>query len=939
MSGTILVFVLAASLTVSAGVAHAEVQFHILTKEGNTFIILPPDLPRPPNIIGETAHLVVENPPSGMFALTSANGTTHKFTPLQAGLDTAGFAGGTIRVIYDIDWDLAGDRAFRDQPFGYMSGSPMYQYFSMPLAAGWSSSYHNVTLVDDSSFGMNQVTGLGNRLGLSPGSDNEYLVDMGGRNRAGLDFGPGTGTDQTYYIYRGCHSCEAEVVVGHGSPTNDKSTLPNDPLVTDHDRGWKSTGSCSTSGSNNWSGTGSRSLSASYTVPSAQHSNAGDHYINNRYDDLSVLPGSHTTCSPGPLYTDDTADNRKHDMCVTSRGASASTSFSYPYTRTVTTETYLNGTMISTTTSTSSGSSSRTTTGSCNTPATVQTGDGYRVSTTCSGGPYPSNPPSDSTTYSSTGDLNSGTITETVIDYRSPNVRTSASVSSSCSLTTNTPHLNLANAMSVEPGLNVYRPAAVPTHHNLVMVFDDTERGGGSHERIQVFRHDGRGDPVGPFDFHLRPAVSGILYDAHQHYGWVDTVTYSTAQLADMGYTPEAVMAGYNDGLLPDGTDPYQFGQRLCHGDCFMGMGGIDTIKPTIREVSAAATRNLGTVTSGLVYDHWNDRWFDSPFTGTADQVAVSTLYLLVPFAEDVSMVHVYMYDDSFDPNNQNPSVRDVPGTTLPCHLGQPANTYNFASSMNVNSGDSLKVPILPEMRYLAFIGNGYCYWYDVSALPSPLSSVAAGARTVPLVNGTVLSGDLTVSRSGNAHVDVVADLAAVWQSEMYGVAEAGTVGNATWVAPPLEVEVVAVARVNGAGGACGDPNVYCSEPAVLVGNAVDRGTYVHTPSFNHEDPYVEAPTLLPPNSGVGVYGMVNGRCYGLANVVAETGGLVVRDIPHIRVSAGDTVTLAFNATVVEPTVMLGNVTATHPASHVCVVGESAESMVLDIGTMTATLR
>ena len=930
-------------LALAVPAAHAaDVQFHILTEDGNTFIISPPDLPRPPNIIGETAHLVVSNPPNGMFVLTAANGTTHKFTPLQSGLDTDGFGGGTVRVVLDSDWGSADDYTFRDQPFGTISasGQTMYHPRAMPLATGLSPSYHNVTLVDDSRFGLDPPTGHGNSLGLSVGVDGEYQVEMGSRNRAGLDFGPGTGSgDQTYYIFRGCATCDAEVVVGYGNPTHDRSTLPNDPLVVDHERGWESAGGCGASDSSSWSGIASRMVSGTYDLPAPAHSQAGDYEIANRYDDLSVLPRSHSSCSGTP-YTDGTADNRKHDMCITGESASANTTYSYPCTRTITTETYLNGALVSTTTTTGScAAKTLTSAGSCNTPHTTQTGNGYRVSASCSGGSAPSTP-SPSTTTTSTGNLSAGTITQTVTTYSSWSSRTtSASVSSSCSLVTNTPHLNLADAMTVQPGLNVYRPTLVPTTHNIFMVLDDTENGGGAREYIQVLRHDGPPeDPAGPFDFHLRPSTSGILYDAHQHYGWVDTITYNTGQLSEMGYTPHAVMASQNDGLLPDGTDPYLWGQRLCHGDCFMGREGINTVKPTIKEVAPTASHPVSSHTSGLIYDHENDRWFDSAFTGSANQVVASTLYLLVPFAEDVSMVHVNMYNEHFDPANQNPSIRDAPGTTLPCHLNQSGQAYQFAPSMNVNQGDALKVPILPETRYLAFIGNDLCYWYDIAALPSPLASVASGARTVPLVNGTVLTGDLTVNRGGSAHVDVVADLSAVWQSEMYGLAEPGTAGNVTWVVPPLEVEVVAVARVNGAGGACGDPRVYCSDPVTLSGGAAEHGAYIHS-SFTHGEPYVEAPAMLPHGSGVGVYGMVDGRCYGLASVVAETGGIIVRDIPRITVSTGDTITLSFNATVVEPTVVRGNVAAAMPASSVCVMDGSVQTAVLEITTMTATLR
>ena len=925
--------------------AHAtDIQFHIITEDGNTFIITPPSLPRPANIIGETPHIVVKNPPSGMFVATAPDGVTNKFTPIQSGLDTAGFAGGTIRVILGSAWGAATDHTFRDQPFGTLSGSPsMYHHLAMPLDAAVLPSYHLVTLVDDSRFGLDPPAGHGNGLGLTQGTNGEYTIQMNTRNRAGLDFGPGQGTDQTYYIYRGCVLCDAEVVIGHGSPTHDRSTLPNDPLVVDHDRGWRSTGSCDASGSNSWGSTGSRTILGAYDLPAPAHSNTGDHEIANRYDDLSVLPRSHSSCS-GTLYTDGTADNRKHDMCITGESASASTTYSYPCTTTTTTETYLNGVLIGTTTTTGScAARTATTTGSCSTPHTTQTGSGYRVSSSCSGGSAPPTP-SPSTTTTSTGNLTTGTITQTVETYSSWSGRTtSASVSASCSLTTNTPHLNLADAMTIRPGLNIYHPPAIPTGHNVIMILDDTENGGGATERIQVYRHSGpSNDPAGPYQFHLRPSTSGVLYDAHGHYGWVDPTTYDTDQLSDMNhYTARAILAGYNDGLLYDGGDPYLWGQRLCHGDCFMGPAGIDSGKPMIKAVTPANTHVISG-SGGLVYDHINDRWFDSVFTGTDDQVVAASLYLLVPFAEDIDLIHVRMYGEHFDPTAQEPSVRDVPSTPLPCHLAQSGQLYEFASALTKAKGERMSIPILPETRYVAFIGDGNCHWYDISTLPSPLSTVSSGARSVPLVNGTVLTGDLTARHDGMVHVDVVADLEAIWQSEMYGFVEPPGPANASWVVPPLSVEVVAVARVNGAFGTCGDPGVYCSGPVDMTGNLVEHGSYIHGTSFTHGEPYAEAPVPLPSggHTGTGVYGLQAGRCYGLESVVAGTGGVVIRDIPHIRVSAGDTITLSFNATVFNPVVMMaGDIAMAAPASHLCRMAESVQTAVLDIRTMTATLR
>ena len=630
-------------------------------------------------------------------------------------------------------------------------------------------------------------------------------------------------------------------------------------------------------------------------------------------------------------------------MCVSSTSASATTRYSYPYTRTVTTDTIVNGTVTGTTTTTTSGSTTRTTTGSCNTPTTTATSDGYRISATCSGGSSPSNPPQDRTTYSSTGDLNSGTITTTVVDYSSPSVTTTGRASSSCGLTTNTPHLNLADSMTVQSGLNVYRPPPIPPNHNMIIILDDTENGGGGTEYIQVLRHAGPSDdPAGPFEFHLRPTTAGILYDAHRHYGWVDARTYNATHLADMGYTARSALVGLNDGLRPDGGDPYLSGTHLCHGDCFMGSEGIGGAKPILRVVDPPPRYSLPSFPVGLTYDHLNDRWFSNVFAGMDGLVTASSLYLVVPFAVDTNLTYIRMYNEHFDPAAQEPSAVEVPGTPLPCHLTQGGQVTAFANSLAVAAGESISVPVIPEMRYLAFMGNGICHWYDISALPSPLSSVASGARTVPLVNGTVLGGDLTVRSDGTVHVDVVADLEAVWQSEMYGFVEpAGPPTTVSWVVPPLEVEMVAVARVNGAAGSCGTHNVYCSSPITLTGTAAEHGSFIHGAAFTHGEPYAEAPFPLPAggSTGTGVYGLPDGRCYGLESVVAATGGIVVRDIPHIGVSAGDTVTLGFEAVARHPDVAGGHVDVALPTGDACRIAETVESATLKIRTMTATLR
>lgn len=348
----------------------SDVQFHLITEMSNTFPLLPPDRPRPANIIGEAAHLTIKNPPAGMFVLTAHNGTTQHITPLQAGMDTAGFRNGDmIRVITDSAWDSGTEYTFRDQPFGLLaaSGTTMYQASAMPLRTGWNSEYTQLSTTQDSRFGLG--TGTVNTIGYSSGTYGAYTIYMNGRDRVGLDFGPVQ--NSTLFIYRGCIDCKSDIVIGFGNPSDVRSILPNDLTVVDHYRGWLSTSSCSTSGSTGYSGTGTRSIQADYTIPSPAHSRAGDHTIPNRYADLSILPNSHSSCT-GTLYSENNDDNRKHDMCVTSTSKGASTTYTYPYTRTVTTETYLNGTLVSTTTSTSTGSVTRGSTGAdCSTPTTL----------------------------------------------------------------------------------------------------------------------------------------------------------------------------------------------------------------------------------------------------------------------------------------------------------------------------------------------------------------------------------------------------------------------------------------------------------------------------------------------------------------------------------------------------------------------------------------
>ena len=928
------------SVLCMAGMAHAT-QFHIITELGNTFVVSPPDLPRPANIVSETAHLAVRNPPAGMFVLAAANGTTQYVTPLQTGLNVSGYVGGTIRIITENDWDTGSNHAFRDQPFGTMAltaNQTMRQAGAMALETGWNGTYAAVPLVDDSRFGLG--TGTNNTMGLTHGTNHEYTIDMRTRERAGLDFGGGTGAGYTYYIYRGCISCDTGVVIGLGDTSSHMSILPNHPPI--YERGWESSSSCHISDSDTWSGTGTRTLRAVFDIPPPEHSLAGDHFISNRYANMSIIPDSHSACS-GTLHSRDSTDNRKFDMCVYGNVTSASTSFRFSYTDTV--ERYNINTLALVSVTTSAGHTAVSRSGTCGAVSTAGTSSGYSASVSCSGsGIIPPTPADTISTYD--------TAMHTVVTSRVYSGLYTASTSADmlitgCTMYTNTPHLDLEDAMSIRSGLNIYRPPPVPPSHNITIVYDDAENPSTDVERLQVFRGPYNGTLSGPFDFHLRPPVSGILYDDHTHYGWLDASLYSTAQLADMSYTEHAAMAGYNDGLLYDGTTPYQYGNRLCHGNCLMGPGGLDGGGPAIRNVTATSV--IPVDTSGMTYDHINDMWFDSAFAGTANMANVASLYLVVPLAEDVYMAQIRLYSDMFDPAAQEPSPRQDPLRTSWCHMNQPGVLETFATHLNMTEDDTLYISVLPEVRYVAYMGNGDCFWYDIASLPSPLSGVAAGARTTPLHNGTVLSGDLTARYDGIVHVDVIADMAAVYQSEMYGETRPlpGT-ANVTWVVPPLQVNITGVARVNGAPGGCGSHGVYCSDDIILYGNSTIYGTYIHGANarmdlrpYVHGEPYRERDGAIMSGSGFGrgAYGMADGRCYGLSYVTADTGGIIIRSIPGIRVDAGDTITLEFSSNMIPPGVGSENVTMVHPATHLCRVIHTEETAMFDIITMTATLR
>ena len=896
-----------------------DVQFHMITELGNTFPLLPPDRPKPANIIGETPHLAIQNPPNGILILTAQNHTTQLVSPIQVGVETAGFGNGVVRVIYGSTWDAGTDYTFRDQPFGTLTSDTnktMYHPQSMPLYTDWAGLYTKYNTTQVSGFGLKQTTPS-----IPQGGNGEYTVSMGSRDRVGLDFG--VPTDAVFYIYRGCTTCKSDVVVGLGDPNNVQSSLPNNS--TDHPRGWKdAVTSCDIVESKRWSGRGTSTISGIYTIPAPEHSKAGEHYTPNRYDDLSILPQSHSLCT-GNLYTKDNKDNRKHDICVSLPiTATAFTTYTYSCTQTETTTHYVNGTVSGTTQSTSSCSSVQyKTNGTCSTGTgtTTPTTQGYKFTVTCTGGAIPTPPPSTTTTHGG-GNV---TITKT---YSAPTYSTDGLAKTDCQLNTNTPHLNLESVLTLTPGVNIYRPGTIPAGHHLIILLDDTEDGGGSTERIQVFG-SGSYNITGPYNFHLRAPVSGVLYDSHAHYGWVErNHTYDTVGLAEMSYYAPNTMDGYNDGY---GSSVV--GTRLCHGSCFLGPAGIDGDEPRLRSITPDSRYMIPAGGGGAIYDHINHRWLGS----YTDRITAASLYMSIPFVVDTGVNHIRLYGDTFDPQNQNPSYREDPDMLagLPCHLEQRVYYTPYANNMTINAGDVMQIPILPDKRYIAFMGNGECYWYDISTLPSPLSGISAGARTIPLYNGTILAGDLTSTTTGTVHVDIILDADFTWQSEAYGIHDGTGAANVTWAVPPLHVNMTATARVNGAGGACGSIGVYCSSHIIHNGTTISQGAYIHGPHSIHDTPY----GMAPPGYNTGVYGIQAGRCSGLINISEGTDGIITKSIPKIPVTAGDTITLGFEVVVITPGNIPHKVQIANMPGHLCDIQHTKETATMHVRTMTATLR
>lgn len=614
-----------------------DVQFHMITELGNTFPLLPPDRPKPANIIGETPHLAIQNPPNGILILTAPNHTTQFISPIQVGAETAGFGGGMVRVIYGSTWDAGTDYTFRDQPFGTLNDmhNVMYHPQDMPLSADWAVLYTKYNTTQDSRFGLGSGASTHNRLDISQGGNGEYTVSMGSRDRVGLDFG--VPTDAAFYIYRGCTTCKSDVVVGLGDPNDVQSSLPNNSTIqVDHPRGWKdAVMSCDVMYSKTWAGRGSSTISGTYSIPSPEHSKAGEHPTQNRYDDLSILPQSHSQCT-GELYTTQNRDNRKHDICISDIDAIALTTYTYSCRQTERTISYVNGTISGTPSQSTSSCSSvlHKIPGTCHPGTTTQTTQGYRFAVTCTGGAIPT-PPSSTTTTQDNRVGGTGTVVTTTKTYSAPSYSTEGLAKTDCRLDTNTPHLNLESVVTLTSGLNIYRPTTIPAGHHLIILLDDTEDGGGSTESIQVFG-SGSYNITGPYNFHLRVPVSGVLYDSHAHYGWVErNHTYDTVGLAEMSYSIPNTMDGYNDGYYSSA------GTRLCHGSCFLGQAGIDGDAPRLRSITPDSRYTIPASGGGAIYDHINDRWWSESRGIYTDRITASSLYITIPFIVDTGVHHI----------------------------------------------------------------------------------------------------------------------------------------------------------------------------------------------------------------------------------------------------------------------------------------------------------
>ena len=87
------------------------------------------------------------------------------------------------------------------------------------------------------------------------------------------------------------------------------------------------------------------------------------------------------------------------------------------------------------------------------------------------------------------------------------------------------------------------------------------------------------------------------------------------------------------------------------------------------------------------------------------------------------------------------------------------------------------------------------------------------------------------------------------------------------------------------------------------------------------------------------MYRLPNGKCSGLSIISLDTGGIIVRDIPHVQVKPGDTITLGFEVMVNEPDAVHNKVYLTSPSGQACDITESKENAVVHVRTMTATLR
>ena len=754
--------------------------------------------------------------------------------------------------------------------------------------------------------------------------DYSYDVTMSSKKRIGLNFGPTDSyADPHIFIHRGCNDCNTKVVVGYGDQTK---TNESEELPPSGERGWdeRTTASCYDNGS------GSSSASASWGPPSETFSRAGQYTIDSRYDNLMVIPSADPTCSKKTYYPD---DKRIHEIEVTDTDKYTQTKYTwskYTHRLSYTTHTHSGGNVThindstctrdtyshisgdkhkhrtcSYTTSTSSQSrtfSHTSTCGNISLSCNLNTQGKWSASVSCgSHGGY-----SPGTDGSPTG------WPPSYVTYSSVSSSQTTIVSGDCEYSTISPYLNLDESMTLQSGLNLYRPSYNNANHDLIILFDSLENGGAGTERIQVILHDGPvEDPTGPYKFELQTSSSGILYDSHTHYGYISSgKTYTESELADIGYTINTTMIGYSDGVEQSGSNSYRHQTNLCHGNCHFGESGISFHKPKLQVLGSGVTS--ATINGPLIYDHVNDEIISHTF-GSSNTIFPVQSYFTIPIESYLNVTHMRGYTATFDPATD---IIFNPDVTFRCHLNA-SETYALNNLNKLyKTGEVIHIPILPEMKYVAYMGDDDCYWYDISDLPTPVSTIHLSDKTLRLDNGTIYGGDLTVWDEGIYNVGIIVDIDSAWQGTMYGwgikdVSSNRNTMTGKWFTGNYSANLTATARVNGASGTC-DPNsnsnptdVYCTEYILKqippINNA--QGPYF---SYNLESwnniPYVHDRQLTTYNDYV--IGYNDGRCYGIYSLRTETHNHPdIMSIPNVDVKAGDTITFELNIVTSVPTI------------------------------------